>query len=697
MPFSKLPTEVVLLLGESLEYEEDIYALSLVDRRCYAAINPLLYRRLVNNIRDGLESPALEWAAGGGKTDCVRKLLKAGVPPNSLCRQPLHPFALAAKNGHPDVVRLFLDAGVDPNPTLGWHLKPTIEEWEEDGEAEEDEDEEEEFVDHLFLFGNPLTFAIENGHEEVVYLLIEHGVNLEFAPEVIHIDQPLKIAARKRNLPIVRALLQKGCDPYIQQGPNDLGALDYASARGTDLLQIFISAGVDFKGTESPFLTAAHTGNVAGIRYLIEYGISPDEYEARDLFFTAARLRHWEVAKIFLSMLDVDDLVSRACDDTFGRFFTDVARCGFEDQLKKCLNRGQTLEGSNKSIWTRTLNSALRLAAEQGHCSISKLLLDHGATVEDPVRHESPILSAIKSDQYEVFKLMLDKWTSTDEESLLKLWLTTALSKGRSEIARESFRRLEPWNVTKEWKQKTLLPQGFSGGADALNLLLNSDAFLDPENRSHITEMFDAAGSGKFDILHLFLQAGFDVNAIDPRSGYGGMSLLKTVLTTCRKGAAPEPIAERLLQQGADIEARNQLTDETPLLYMAGRKGSLQSSLIRERAVRFLLQKGATMFFTSNRGQNPLVKAAMKGNFGIVRIFLEYLDEECFSLDDIKPLILEAMKTTHRDCARLLSRWYWRRVYPSSPVQEEGTPLHELEIINLEDSGFLQKRGTRRT
>jgi ankyrin repeat protein len=133
------------------------------------------------------------------------------------------------------------------------------------------------------------------------------------------------------------------------------------------------------------------------------------------------------------------------------------------------------------------------------------------------------------------------------------------------------------------------------------------------------------------------------------------------------------------LQQGADIEARNQLTDEAPLLYMAGRKGSLQGTLIRERAARFLLQKGANMFFTNNRGQKPLVKAAMKGNFGIVRIFLEYLDEECFPLDDIKPLILEAMKTTHRHSARLLSRWYWRRVYPPSSIPEEVTPELELE------------------
>lgn len=106
---------------------------------------------------------------------------------------------------------------------------------------------------------------------------------------------------------------------------------------------------------------------------------------------------------------------------------------------------------------------------------------------------------------------MLNKWTSIDEESSLKLWLTTALSEGRSEIVRELFRRLEPWNITKEWKQNTLLPRAFSGGADMLNLMVNYDAFLDPENMSHIEKMFDAAKSGNFDILQLSLQAGFVV------------------------------------------------------------------------------------------------------------------------------------------------------------------------------------------
>lgn len=45
-----------------------------------------------------------------------------------------------------------------------------------------------------------------------------------------------------------------------------------------------------------------------------------------------------------------------------------------------------------------------------------------------------------------------------------------------------------------------------------------------------------------------------------------------------------------------------------------------------ERAVRYLLKKGANMFYQGRRDQNPLVDAAVKGNTGVVRIMLEHLD-----------------------------------------------------------------------
>jgi hypothetical protein len=71
------------------------------------------------------------------------------------------------------------------------------------------------------------------------------------------------------------------------------------------------------------------------------------------------------------------------------------------------------------------------------------------------------------------------------------------------------------------------------------------------------------------------------------------------------------------------------------------------------------------MFYQGRRDQNPLVDAAVKGNTGVVRIMLEHLDVTGVPLAVSRPLVLSAMgKTTYRDVLKVLSRWYWPKVYP---------------------------------
>lgn len=54
------------------------------------------------------------------------------------------------------------------------------------------------------------------------------------------------------------------------------------------------------------------------------------------------------------------------------------------------------------------------------------------------------------------------------------------------------------------------------------------------------------------------------------------MNILTTALTNL---VAAEAAAELLLERGADIEARNLLTDETPLLFMV--RGSSSPQMLR--------------------------------------------------------------------------------------------------------------------
>ncbi|KAJ5717414.1 ankyrin [Penicillium malachiteum] len=133
---SDLPLELLLFIARISDYEYDLCALSQANRRLYFLLSPEVYRRLRET-----SNPALEWSAINGKKDCVRRLLEAGVPPDMNPTAPLKPIVLASYYGHTDVAKSFI---------------------------------------------NTLGAACIKGHEQVVRLLMKHG--LEAQPSSIHMS-----------------------------------------------------------------------------------------------------------------------------------------------------------------------------------------------------------------------------------------------------------------------------------------------------------------------------------------------------------------------------------------------------------------------------------------------------------------------------------------------------------------------------
>jgi len=161
------------------------------------------------------------------------------------------------------VVKVFLDFGVDPNPRTGFHRESST--W----------------------YGNPLTAAAEHGHEEVVRLLADHGVDLEFSdihmysaypypgipviPDVIvEVEQPLCLATWKRHVPVVNFLLERGCNPHAEGQEHT--AVSRAVFRDLDILKMFIEARPKLKLTNydpNPLEAAVEGGNVAAAKFLL--------------------------------------------------------------------------------------------------------------------------------------------------------------------------------------------------------------------------------------------------------------------------------------------------------------------------------------------------------------------------------------------------------------------------------------------
>lgn len=335
-----------------------------------------------------------------------------------------------------------MDAGVDPSPPWGFNFKiekglevakddhkqyedmsELEDDTEEDEGTEEEEDTEEEKLPQVTTKpGNPLTFVIKNGQNEIAHLLIEQGVKLEFEVydefEAYFIDkeQPFYLAAKHNNASIIEALLRKGCSPFLH-GNTNMCAYSYAANHGSDLLQIFTKAGVDTAlcRRTTALSIAVQAGNTSGVRYLLDHGVDPDgarEDGLLSLFRQAAEDGHYEIADMFRSMIDVDKYMipryPNSCKVLYD--FTDLiagaAAGGSDTLLHKCLERCRALYHSKNDRWNECLSIATYSAARCGQTNSLGIILDHEACSIDGRLWEL-LQEARYDDRFEMFVMLL--------------------------------------------------------------------------------------------------------------------------------------------------------------------------------------------------------------------------------------------------------------------------------------------------
>ncbi|ELR02431.1 hypothetical protein VC83_04307 [Pseudogymnoascus destructans] len=136
------------------------------------------------------------------------------------------------------------------------------------------------------------------------------------------------------------------------------------------------------------------------------------------------------------------------------------------------------------------------------------------------------------------------------------------------------------------------------------------DQATDNEEEDTNTRLFRASKHGREDLVTTLLQKG----VMPDRGQYENLG--HTALTiTCSKGH--EGIVQLLLDHGADINAKNQDSDRTPLFWAAG---SGHASV-----VKLLLEAGAEPNGAEENGRTtPLAVAAVRGHEDAVWALLEW-------------------------------------------------------------------------
>uniref|UniRef100_A0A671R2E6 Ankyrin-1-like n=1 Tax=Sinocyclocheilus anshuiensis TaxID=1608454 RepID=A0A671R2E6_9TELE len=282
---------------------------------------------------------------------------------------------MAAQENHLEVVKFLLDNGA--NQTI-----PT-----EDGFT-------------------PLAVALQQGHENVVALLINHGTKGKVRLPALHIAArnddtrtaavllqndpnpdvlsktgftPLHIAAHYENLNVAQLLLNRGADVNFMP-KNGITPLHIASRRGNVIMvRLLLDRGakIDAKTKDelTPLHCAARNGHVRIIEILLDQGapIQAKTKNGLSPIHMAAQGDHLECIRQLLQYnAEIDDITL----DHLTPLHV-AAHCGHHRMAKVLLDKGAKPN-------TRALNgfTPLHIACKKNHMRVMDLLLKHSASLE---------------------------------------------------------------------------------------------------------------------------------------------------------------------------------------------------------------------------------------------------------------------------------------------------------------------------
>jgi ankyrin repeat protein len=279
----------------------------------------------------------------------------------------------------------------------------------------------------------PLFMASQNGHTEIVRLLLAANANVD-APCTSDGATPLLMASYRGHTEIVKLLL--AADPNVNAA-NDNGftPLWMASQEGhTEIVRLLLAAnaGVDIADTDgrTPLCMPSQHGHTEVVKLLLAANANVDAPRTADgapPLLIASGQGHTQIVKLLLA---ADASVDVA--DTDGNTpLLMVSQEGHMEMVKLLLAASANVNAANESGLTPLL-----LASQNGHAEIVRLLLAANANVDAPRTSDgaTPLLMASNKGHTEIVKLLLAANADADMSASGHTPLSIAAKQGHGQI-----------------------------------------------------------------------------------------------------------------------------------------------------------------------------------------------------------------------------------------------------------------------
>ncbi|MGL4652687.1 ankyrin repeat domain-containing protein [Cetobacterium sp.] len=499
----------------------------------------------------------------------TRKFLQNGFNPNYVFVKFKFtiPLIFASQNGHIEIVKLLLEYGADTNIQTD-------------------------------TGATALGFASQNGHIEIVKLLLEYGADTNIQTDTG--ATALGFALQNGHIEIVKLLLEYGAQTNIQANGGVTALICASTMRQIETVKLLLEHGanvnIQTNGGVTALGSASQNGHIEIVKLLLEHGANVN-IQANDgvtALGSASQNGHIKIVKLLL------EHGANANDGVTALIW--ASKEGHIEIVKLLLEHG-----ANVNIQVNDGVTALMLASEVGHIEIVKLLLEHGANVNIQANDGvTTLMLASEAGHIEIVKFLLEHGANVNIQANDGVTaLGSASKEGHIEIVKLLLEHGIDANIQTDTGATALMLALIKGHIETVKLLLEHGANVNIQENYGVTTLMLASEAGHIEIVKFLLEHGANVN-IQANDGV-------TALGLASKEGHIE-IVKLLLEHG--IDANIQAENGTTALMFALIKGHIET-------VKFLLENGADVNIQGKNGATALMLALGTHHMEIVKLLLE--------------------------------------------------------------------------